>query len=140
MSIDHEGDLYVIDSVNYRIQQLIPISNSKAHTATQHHISVNNNQTLLEIESSSAIDNFTLDPQSKRAPFDVNGNGSSSNNFVIIPIGKILVGPYTIFVDGSDYKKFVIFNNGTLEDTLMTISFDDDRHHSVNITSANVAP
>lgn len=91
----------------------------------------------LDVRTSSSIDNFELDEESKAVSFTVDGPDGTQGT-TEIEIGKVLEGPYTVSIDGEVTSDFEVTNEGTSE-AMISISYTHSVH-DITITGTNVVP
>jgi hypothetical protein len=70
-------------------------------------ITVGNQTVLLEVSSNSEVSPLVLDEESRALRFDVVG-AEGTEGETTIEIGKILEGPYTVFIDGEPTRDFTL--------------------------------
>jgi hypothetical protein len=91
----------------------------------------------IPVNSSSTISNFNLDENSKRVSFTVSGDNGTTGT-TRLPISKLLVGPYSVMVDGSSYSDYKLLNT-TNGETDIELNYSHSVHDVV-IIGTNVVP
>ena len=92
----------------------------------------------MSIESSSEISEFTFDEQERRISFTVSGM-AGTNGTALIPISKVLEGPYNVMIDEEPVTDFETIENDTSGETSIKITYSHSVH-TVTITGTNVVP
>jgi hypothetical protein len=91
----------------------------------------------VDIRTNSTISQLTLDVENKRVSFTVDGETGTAGT-TEIAIGEMLIGPYTVTVDGQVTTDFEVTNEGSA-DAVMTISYMHSVH-DVEVTGTSVVP
>jgi hypothetical protein len=91
----------------------------------------------IDIKTNSTIGQLDLNEQNKQVSFTVEGETGTTGT-VEIAIGKMLMGPYTVTIDGQATTDFEVVNEGSAE-AVMTISYTHSQH-DVTITGTSVVP
>ena len=136
-----------VDAFEASIQTLV-VKNATDHRAMWnealglrseiHGVRANGNDVNITIQSNSGISNFALDETQKRISFTVDGQ-NGTNGFTIIPISRVLQGPYSVTLDGEVKNDYTIADDKIAGALLMEIGY---RHssHDIVITGTNVVP
>jgi hypothetical protein len=106
-------------------------------TTTTQSVAVNDNPILLPINSSSDITSFAFDDQEKKVSFRV--EEGSSEGTAVVPIGKLLEGPYLVHVDGIATADFETERYAQSNETYITLTYPRDVH-SIVITGSRTVP
>jgi hypothetical protein len=89
------------------------------------------------IRTNSTIGQLELDEDNKRVSFTVDGETGTAGT-TEIAIGEMLIGPYTVTIDGQATTDFEVTNEGSV-DAVMTISYMHSEH-DVAVTGTSVVP
>src|SRR2546422_9728460 len=92
----------------------------------------------LEIKSNSKISDVRVDEGKKQVSFAAEGETGTSG-IAIIPVGKLLKGPYSVLINGANSNDFEVNGDGIDQGTTMQINY----HHSksdVTILGTEVVP
>lgn len=103
-----------------------------------HSVLVADKSIELQIQSSSTISDFKLDEQRKQVLFKASGQDGTQGT-TIIPVSKVLKGPYTVTVDGQVVTDFETMENKATGETSIKLTY----HHStrdVTIAGTQVVP
>jgi hypothetical protein len=92
--------------------------------------------TNIDILSSSGISGFTLDEANKKISFQVEGQ-TGSRSTTIIPVGKMLMGPYFVTFDGSTTNDFQVTRDQATGRDTITLNYSPDVHQ-ITIAGTNV--
>lgn len=90
------------------------------------------------IESSSDISDFAFDEQKKQASFKVSGF-AGTNGSALVPISKMLEGPYNVMLDDKPITDFETIENDTSGETHIKLSYSHSVH-TITITGTSVVP
>jgi hypothetical protein len=103
-----------------------------------HTVEAKGNAIDVEIQSNSEISDFVFDEEQKRLSFKVQGEDETSG-FTVIPISRVLDGPYTLTIDGNVTEDFQVVDDHVSGDIVLEIGY---RHsaHDIVITGTNVVP
>jgi hypothetical protein len=91
----------------------------------------------LHLNTTSTISNFKLQEQNKALSFTVDGQ-SGTQGTTVIPIGKVLEGPYTVAIDGQSTTNFEVTNEGT-SNAMLKVMYTHSTH-DITVTGTNVVP
>lgn len=94
--------------------------------------------TNIDILSSSRISSFTLDEANKKILFQVEGQ-TGSRSTTIIPVSKMLLGPYFVTFDGSTTNDFQVARDQATGQDIITLSYSPGVHQ-ITIAGTNVVP
>jgi hypothetical protein len=94
---------------------------------------------VLPINSSSNVTDFRFSEEMKQILFKVASEGNNGGGIVMLPISRVLEGPYTVTFDGNVTTNFEIINNQTSNETSIKISHGEGMH-DITITGTNVIP
>lgn len=137
IAADANGNVYVSEDLGNRVQKFTsgeapPADNESDDFQTfPQSVEVDGETIELSIQSSSTINGLTLDEASKKVALQVD---AQSDGTVIIPIGRILEGPYVVTIDGQETDDFEV--NGQNE---MTLEYPSSAQE-ITITGTNVVP
>jgi hypothetical protein len=92
----------------------------------------------LSIQSSSEVSEFALEEQERRVSFRVSGM-SGTNGSALVPISRVLEGPYSVMIDGMPTTDFGEIRNDTSAETSVRINYSHSVH-AITITGTNVVP
>jgi hypothetical protein len=92
----------------------------------------------LPINSSSNVSDFKFNEQLKQVSFKVSSQGNNGDS-VMLPISRVLKGPYTVTFDGNVITNFETINNQTSNESSIKISYNQGIHDIV-VTGTNVIP
>jgi hypothetical protein len=98
--------LYGGDELYLPSETLSPIE-TELDVPVVREITVGNQTVLLEVSSNSEVSPLVLDEESRALRFDVVG-AEGTEGETTIEIGKILEGPYTVFIDGEPTRDFTL--------------------------------
>lgn len=110
----------------------------------------NNVKIDVAVKSNSKVSNFAFDEGKKQVSFKVEGTDETAGS-ALIPIGKVLKGPYTVYVDGNNYSDFVLYEGDNLipdvdphgrpysEKTSIRINYHHSMHE-ITVTGTEVVP
>jgi len=87
--------------------------------------------------TNSTISAVTVDEDKKQVSFTVDGQTGTSGT-TEVEIGQMLMGPYTVTIDGQTTTDFEVANEGSV-DAVMTLSYTHSEHDVV-ITGTSVVP
>jgi hypothetical protein len=108
-----------------------------SQTLTLNHDDINKTVTV-KMQSSSVVTNFNIDKEKGRVSFDVEGNKQNAKGMTEISIGSVLKGPFAIKIDGRE-KPFTVIEDRTTNETLISLSYDQNARHSISIYGARIA-
>ncbi len=91
----------------------------------------------VDFRTNSTISALALDEDKKQVSFTVEGQTGTSGT-TEVEIGQMLMGPYTVTIDGQTTTDFEVSNEGTV-DAVMTLSYTHSEHDVV-ITGTSVVP
>lgn len=92
----------------------------------------------LEIDSSSEISQLEFIQGQKTLSFHTEGTNGTLG-LTIIPIGKLLEGPYTVLIDGKSVQPGRIFDDQVANVTRIEVQYEQSEHDIV-IMGTNVTP
>ena len=90
------------------------------------------------IYSNSEISDFAFDERNKRISFNV-ASPVGVNSSAIVPVGRLLVEPYTVMVDGTPILNYETIANASSVDTKLKINYDHNAH-TILIKGTSVVP
>lgn len=91
----------------------------------------------VDFRTNSTISALTVDEDKKQVSFTVDGQTGTSGT-TEVEIGQMLMGPYTVTIDGQTTTDFEVANDGSV-DAVMTLSYTHSGHDVV-ITGTSVVP
>jgi hypothetical protein len=91
----------------------------------------------VDFRTNSTISALTVDEDKKQVSFTVDGQTGTSGT-TEVEIGQMLMGPYTVTIDGQTTTDFEVANEGSV-DAVMTLSYTHSEHDVV-ITGTSVVP
>ena len=91
----------------------------------------------VEFKTNSTISALAIDESKKQVSFKVDGQSGTSGT-TEVKIGQMLMGPYTVTIDGQSTTNFKVTNEATV-DAVMTLSYTHSEHDVV-ITGTSVVP
>jgi hypothetical protein len=91
----------------------------------------------VDFRTNSTISALAIDEDKKQVSFTVDGETGTSGT-TEVEIGQMLMGPYTVTIDGQATTDFEVANEGTAE-AVMTISYTHSVR-DVTITGTSVVP
>lgn len=91
----------------------------------------------VDFRTNSTISALTMDEDNKQVSFTVDGETGTSGT-TEIEIGKMLMGPYMVTIDGQTTTDFEVSNEGSV-DAVMTLSYTHSEHDVV-VTGTSVVP
>jgi predicted secreted protein with PEFG-CTERM motif len=100
-----------------------------------HNITIAGEQITIPINTTSSIENFVLDEEAKRVAFSISENNTVGD--VMLPIGRILNGPYAVAIDGNDTAIYETVEQGG--ETWLRIEYDGNTD-DVTIVGTSVVP
>lgn len=92
----------------------------------------------MSIESSSDLSEFAFDEQKKQISFRVSGF-AGTNGSALIPVSKVLEGPYNVKLDDKPIIDFETIKNDTSGETRIRLSYSHSVH-IITITGTSVVP
>jgi hypothetical protein len=98
-------------------------------------VTVAGEQITIPINTTSAVSDFALDEEAKRISFSVIQN--SSGGQVMLPIGRILNGPYAVTINGNTTTDFETTDDGS--ETWLRLEYEDSANE-VSIVGTSVVP
>lgn len=101
-------------------------------------INVKGNDVDLDLSSSSTISDFAVNEENKQISFKVSGD-DGTQGITVIPVSKVLQGPYTITLDGQPITDFETLTDQTTGDVSIKIKYHHSTHNVI-ISGANVVP
>ncbi|MGH9909866.1 MAG: PEFG-CTERM sorting domain-containing protein [Nitrososphaerales archaeon] len=91
----------------------------------------------LDVQSSSSITDFTFSETDKKISFKVSGPDGTDGT-TVIPVSKVLQGPYTVTFDGNAMTDFQTMTSPT-GDVSIKLAYKQGTH-GVTITGTSVVP
>jgi len=91
----------------------------------------------VDFRTNSTISALTVDEDKKQVSFTVDGQTGTSGT-TEVEIGQMLMGPYTVTIDGQTTTDFEVANEGSV-DAVMTLSYTHSEHDVV-VTGTSVVP
>ncbi len=101
-------------------------------------VTIGGSDIQLSIESSSDISEFAFDEQKKQISFRVSGF-AGTNGSALIPVSKVLEGPYNVMLDDKPITDFETIENDTSGETRIKLSYSHSVH-TITITGTSVVP
>lgn len=101
-------------------------------------VMANENEIVLPINSSSPVSDFRLNETMRQVSFKVSSEDVDIGT-VMLPISRVIQGPYTLTLDGNVSTEFEIINDHTNNETTIKISYTPGLH-DITITGTNVVP
>jgi hypothetical protein len=92
----------------------------------------------VDLRSSSAVSSFSFDEEVKQISFRVSGD-EASEGVTILPIGRLLEGPFVVSIDGTTVTSFATYHNEGTGDTEMQLVYEPGAH-DMTITGTRVVP
>jgi hypothetical protein len=91
----------------------------------------------VDFRTNSTISALAVDEANKQVSFTVDGETGTSGT-TEVEIGQMLMGPYTVTIDGQATTDFEVENEGSV-DAVMTLSYTHSEHDVV-VTGTSVVP
>lgn len=127
-----------------QIENTLNLSDMSSYSATSDYkvlseqVTVNENPYEIEIVTNSEISDFSLDREANRMTFVVDGQSGTAGS-VLIKLGHVLEGPYTVTIDGDVADRVIIIDDKTMNQKIVEISYLHSVHE-IAITGTQVIP
>jgi hypothetical protein len=131
----YEGDQQYLPSETYFP---IELEMSAPMTPVIRGITLGNQTVLLELRSNSEVSQLVLDEESRTLRFNLSGAADTGGQ-TTIEIGKVLEGPYTVFIDGEPTRNFTQSRDNVSGVTMLTVEYPEGASE-IEVQGVRVVP
>ena len=128
----------IVNSLTLRQSGPSSIYTSDSLQSIPEQVTLNNSAVAINILSNSKISDFKFDQSHHILSFGVNGTQDSPGR-TVIPIGKLLNGPYAVSFDGANYANFFVHKDQATGIASIYLSYHHSAH-TISVTGLSVVP